>query len=130
VRVLHSAVRAAVSASSFERPTDGCLLVGEYVCSYLSWVQVRFRVRRILRLMRVHRTCLISTKLQIQQDRQYSINVTLRRVRFRETTVALQNQKVLHILSLWCSLSYPECKAHAPFYIVICVSTIFFHIIS
>jgi hypothetical protein len=32
-----------------------------------------------------------------------------------------------------CSLSYPACKAHAPYYIVICivsVSAIFFHIIS
>jgi len=35
--------------------------------------------------------------------------------------------------SLMCSLSYPACKAHAPYYIVICGlsgSTIFFDIIS
>ena len=56
-----SAARAAVSASSFQRPTDGCLLVGEYVCSYLSWMQVRFRARHILQLMTVHRICFIST---------------------------------------------------------------------
>jgi hypothetical protein len=133
VRVLQSAARAAVSASSFERPTDGCLLDGECVCSYLTWVQLRPRVRHILQLMTVHRICFISTELQIHQVRQYSINMTLRRVRVRETIVALENQEVLHFLSLWCSLSYPERKAHAPYYFVICGlcgCAIFFYIIS
>jgi hypothetical protein len=58
------------------------------------------------------------------------IDVTLRRVRV--TIVAVEKPKVLHIPSV-CSLSYPECKAHAPHYIVICGlsgCTIVYHIIS
>ena len=116
MRVLHSATRASVSAYTFELPADCCLLVGEYVCTYLTWVQVRFRVCHTLMLMTVHKTCFISTKLQIQQDRQYSINVTLMRVRVRETIVVLQKQEVLHILSLWRSLSSPEQSARAVLY--------------
>jgi hypothetical protein len=45
-----------------------------------------------------------------------------------------RGQAVLHIMSACvCSLNYPACKAHAPYYIVICglsVSTMFLHIIS
>ena len=55
------------------------------------------------------------------------------------TTVAVIRQQVSNIVCVcvfWggggvCSLSYPACKAHAPYCIVICVlsgSTIFFHI--
>jgi len=57
------------------------------------------------------------------------INFTLRLVRV--TIVAMEEQLVLHILSVCvciCSFSYPTCKAHAPYYVVICVlsgSTIF-----
>jgi hypothetical protein len=64
-------------------------------------------------------------------------HVTLRRVRV--TTVAMQKHDY-YILCVCvcvcvcvCSLSYPPCKAHASYYIVICglsSSTIFFHIIS
>ena len=45
---------------------------------------------------------------------------------------AVQNQQMLCIVCV-CGLSYPACKVHAPYYIVICGlygSTIFFHIIS
>jgi hypothetical protein len=40
---------------------------------------------------------------------------------------------IKHYAYVFSSLSYPACKAHAPYYIVICGlsgSTIFFHIIS
>jgi hypothetical protein len=41
-------------------------------------------------------------------------NVTLRRI--HATTVALEEQEVLHILSVCiCSLRYPACNAHAPY---------------
>jgi len=64
------------------------------------------------------------------QDKTY--NVTLRRV--RATLVAVEKQLVLRILNVCvCSLRYPACKAHAPYYRVICGlprSTVFFHIIS
>jgi hypothetical protein len=43
------------------------------------------------------------------------IKVTLRRVHV--AIVAVEKQQVLHIVS---SLNYPACKAHAPYYIVIC----------
>jgi hypothetical protein len=52
--------------------------------------------------------------------------------RVRVTTVEVEKQQVVHILS-FCSLSYLARKAHAPYYIVICGlsgSNIFFHIIS
>jgi hypothetical protein len=39
--------------------------------------------------------------------------------RVRVTIVAVEKQQVLHTLCV-CSLSYPACKAHAPYYIVIC----------
>jgi len=59
-------------------------------------------------------------------------NVTYRRVRV--TTVAEEKQYVLSILNVCvCSLSYPACKARAPYYFIVCGlsdSTILFHIIS
>ena len=59
-------------------------------------------------------------------------NVTMRRVRL--TIVAVETQKVLHIL-IKCILSYLPCKAYAAYclHIVICGMsgyTLFFHIIS
>jgi hypothetical protein len=50
----------------------------------------------------------------LQQDKQCTYNVTLRRVRV--TIVAEEKQYVLHILSVCvCSLKYPACIAHAPY---------------
>jgi len=55
------------------------------------------------------------------------VKVTLRRV--RETIVAVENQQILHILSVCvCSLRYPTRTAQAPLGLSGC--TIFFHIIS
>jgi hypothetical protein len=52
-------------------------------------------------------------------DRQCTYNVILRCVRV--TTVLVEKQSVLHIVSVCVSsLSYTACKAHAPNYIVIC----------
>jgi len=62
---------------------------------------------------------------EIRQARYH--NVTMRRVRV--TTVSMEKQYALHILSVCLCLNYPACKAHA----VICNlsgSTIFFYIIS
>ena len=51
-----------------------------------------------------------------KQDGQYTYKVTLTDVRV--TTIAVEKQQVLHILSVCvCSLRYPECNAHAPYYI-------------
>jgi len=47
-----------------------------------------------------------------RQDRQCTYNVTLKRVRV--TTVAVQKQQKLYIVSV-CSLRYPACNAHAPY---------------
>jgi hypothetical protein len=76
----------------------------------------------------------LSKKIQVinKQDRQCTCNVTSSFVRV--TIVAVEKQYELHILSVCvCSLSYPACSAHAPYYIVICGlsgCTIFSHIIS
>jgi hypothetical protein len=46
------------------------------------------------------------------------INITVRRVHV--TIVAVEKQTVLHILGVCVrSLSYPACKVHAAYYIVI-----------
>jgi hypothetical protein len=51
--------------------------------------------------------------------RQYASNITLRSVRV--TIFVKEKQKVLHNLRVCvCCLSYAACKAHAPYYIVIC----------
>jgi hypothetical protein len=47
-----------------------------------------------------------------KQGRQRTFNVTLWRV--LATIVAVEKQKVLHILSVRRSLSYPASNAHAP----------------
>jgi hypothetical protein len=52
------------------------------------------------------------------QDRQCTYNVIEWRVRI--TIVAMEKQRGLQILNVVCSLSYPICKAYAPYYIVIC----------
>jgi hypothetical protein len=46
--------------------------------------------------------------------------------RVRVTIVAVEKQEILHILSV-CSLSYPECQAHEPYYMsfVACLDHIF-----
>jgi hypothetical protein len=37
----------------------------------------------------------------------------------RSTTVAVENQEVLNMLSVRvCSLTYPACKVHVPYFIV------------
>ena len=51
-------------------------------------------------------------------DRQSTYNVTLRSVPV--TIVAVENQKSITYSECVCSLIYPECKAHAPYYIFIC----------
>jgi hypothetical protein len=74
----------------------------------------------------------IGHKIQkLKKTSTVHINVTSRRVR-----VSIVGKKKKQYYIFWkyvCSLSYPACKAHAPYYIVICGlpgSTIFFHIIS
>ena len=46
----------------------------------------------------------------------------------RQIIVAVETQKSLRILSLCCSLSYPACKEHEPYYIVICGLYDLYHI--
>jgi len=62
--------------------------------------------------------CWKTKRLKYTQDGQRTFNGTLGHVRV--TTVAVENQQVLHILSVCvcacvCSLSYPESQAHAPY---------------
>jgi hypothetical protein len=59
-------------------------------------------------------------------------NIILRCVRLTMFTVEIK-KKYYIFLVCFCSLSYPTCKAHAPYYIVICslfACTIFSHVIS
>jgi len=57
----------------------------------------------------------LSTVTRTKQDRQYTYKVTFRRV--RATFVAVEKQKILHILSVCvCSHRYPACNAHAPYF--------------
>ena len=54
-------------------------------------------------------------------------------MRVRSTTVAVEEQELLHILSvLSVAFNYPACKAHAPYYIICGPSgcTMFFHTAS
>ena len=51
---------------------------------------------------------------RLKQGKQSTCNVRLKP--FRVTIVAVQKHELLYII---CSLSYPECKAHAPYYIII-----------
>jgi len=78
---------------------------------------------------------LASVKLKKKTHRS-TYNEISRRVRV--TIVAMDKQEVIHILNVCvcvcvcvCSVSYPACKAHAPYYTVICGLsgfTIFLHI--
>jgi len=66
-----------------------------------------------------------------KQDRQYTYDVILRRVRV--TIVTLKNQKYCIFLVCVCSLSYPACEVRKLNYIIICslsCSTVVYHIIS
>ena len=56
------------------------------------------------------------------------IKVTLRCVRV--TTVAVEKQLALRILSACLWLSYPACKAHSPYYIFHLWTVRLYHIIS
>jgi len=70
-------------------------------------------------------------KIFVEQDRHCTYNVTKRRVRV--TIIATEQQRVVHTLVCVCSLSYPPCKVHVPYYTIICGlsgSTTFFHAIS
>jgi hypothetical protein len=63
-----------------------------------------------------------------KQDRQCTYNGILRRVRV--TIVAVEELEYYIFWVCVCSLSYPACKAHAPYCIVICGlfgCIIFFH---
>jgi len=63
----------------------------------------------------------------------YMHNITWRCVRVNMFTVEMGKKNDYIFLVCVCSLSYPVCKAHAPYYIVICglsACTIFFHVIS
>jgi hypothetical protein len=48
------------------------------------------------------------------QERQWTCNVKLRRIRV--TTVAVESSKQYTFCICVCSLSYPACKSHAPFF--------------
>jgi hypothetical protein len=55
------------------------------------------------------------TKYMVQQDRQCTYNVTLRRI--CATIVVVEEQYVLHVVRVCVfSLRYPACNAHAPYY--------------
>ena len=63
----------------------------------------------------------------LRQDRQYTYNVILRRV--RAAIVPWKSNEYYIFQACVCSRNYPACKAYAPHFIVICrlpVSTIFF----
>jgi hypothetical protein len=70
------------------------------------------------------------TAVIVEQDRQRT---------YKSTTEACSHDHCCHVKAksithseYVCSLSYPACKAHAPYYFVICGlsgSKIFFHII-
>jgi len=59
-----------------------------------------------------------NSRLRLQQDTQCTYNEILRCVQV--TIVAAENLSVLQILSECFTLSNPACKAHAPYYILIC----------
>ena len=81
--------------------------IGSYLPDYIAsvdlwWTTLRVRGRN-----------------KEQQDRQYSIT---QQRRVRVTNFAVEKQAILRILSLclYYCLRYPTCKAHDPYYIVIC----------
>jgi hypothetical protein len=74
--------------------------------------------------------CKPTRKDKINKTGNVHIYVTLSHVGV--TNVALERQYVSHIMGV-CRLSYAACKAHSPYWVIICDmsdSTMFFHIIS
>jgi hypothetical protein len=70
---------------------------------------------------------------RMKHDSQCTYNVILKRVRVTIVAVEKSNKYCITYSECACSLSYPACKAHAPYYNVICGlsgSNIIFHIIS
>jgi hypothetical protein len=61
-----------------------------------------------------------------KQDRQWTYNVTFRRV--RETFVAWKSNEYYIFWVCVCSLSYLACKAHVPYYIFMCSLSISYNI--
>jgi len=63
-----------------------------------------------------------------KQDRQCTCNVKL--MYFRATIVTVESNEYYTFWVCVCSVRYPACSAHVPYYIVIGLfgSTIFFHI--
>jgi len=57
---------------------------------------------------------------QNQQDRQCGHYVILRRVRV--TNVAMGNHKVLSNMCVISDLSFPACKAHVSYFLVVCAA--------
>jgi len=73
----------------------------------------------------------VQTKGIIYTTGNVGINVTLRRVRVTIVTVKISKYYLFWLCV--CSIGYPACNAHAPYYIVVCIlycSTTFFFIIS
>jgi hypothetical protein len=110
-------IRAGLSLSWKEaRPMHVC--TRGWTCSCVKTITVRFP------LFRSHLHVLLCWSLNIsdtiKQDRQFTYNVILRRV--RETIFAVEKQQVLHtrvcvrdVCLSACSLIYPTCNAHAPY---------------
>jgi len=76
-------------------------------------------------------TALVSDRTVSCLCPQCGYNVTFKRLPL--TIVAMEKQKYYIFWVCFCSFTYPACKAHASYCIVLCGltgSTIFFHIIS
>jgi hypothetical protein len=76
------------------------------------------------------RSCIWCRRVgQLKNNETASVRMNVARRRVRVTTVTVEKEYSECV----CNLSYPACKAHAPYYIAICGlsgCTIFFHIIS
>jgi hypothetical protein len=91
----------------------------------------RWRFRAYSTLNSHKKLCVASLGYPISgQERQGTFNVQLRCVRVK---LCRRKAKSITYSESVCSLIYPACKAHAPYYIVSCGLsglTIFFHIFS
>jgi hypothetical protein len=91
---------------------------------------LRLQLRRCVEVLTANR----NETFERRKEWKYGnmrINITLRRVRV--TILSWKSSKYYMFWVCVCSLSYPACKAHAPYYIAICGlsgCTIFSHIIS